>query len=440
MLANLSRQVEFAIEVARKAGANDAWATATQSRDVEFNYRDGNLEKVKDATSLSLSIKLYANGRYSSHSTTDLRAEQVIDFIREAVALTAALQVDKFRKITATELFSGRSKIDLQLVDKGLKQLDRDQRLKWCKELDELTHVDKRLISATSGLYDGSSVSVSASSNGFSGSKESTYLWLGTELTFKDRGHRRADSSFYGGARHREDVPSPQVIAEKALERVRSRLGASKGPTVKTTMVVDPAVADSLISKLLSPANANSLQQGRSFWTDYIGSKPFSDKLTIIDDPLLVRGMGSRLYDSEGISARPLVLVKNGVVKNIYVDTYYGRKLEMTPTTGRRSNRMIKPGKRSLNELIADTGTGIYVTSWMGGNADNTTGEFSLGLRGHEIKNGQVGAPVDEMNVTGDLETLFSNLVEVGNDPWVYSFSRTRSPTLVFENVDFSGS
>ena len=437
MSADLLKYAEQAVEAARKAGADDVWATSSQGRDVEFEYRDGKLEKVKDATSRNLSIKLYVDGRYSTHSINDLREQQIKTFIAEAVAITRALQPDEYRKITSPELFQGQSAKDLQLVDAQLKHLDRDQRLTWCKELDALTHTDKRLISATCGVYDGSASSASASSNGFSGTKESTYLWMGTQLTFKDQGDKRASSYFYAGGAQRADLPSQKQIAEVALQRVRDRLGATKGPTVRTTMVVDPSVAGSLISRLLKPATARAFQQGQSFWTDYQGSKPFSDKLTIVDDPLLLRGMGSRRYDAEGIAAKPLTLVENGVVRNIYVDTYYGRKLKMQPTTGSSSNVIIKPGRQSLAELIKAAGEGIYVTSWLGGNADNTTGEFSLGLRGHLIENGSIGAPVGEMNVTGDLETLFASLVEVGNDPWLYS--TTRSPTLVFEKVHFSG-
>jgi len=437
MSADLIKYAEQAVEAARKAGAGDAWATSSQGRDVEFEYRDGRLEKVKDATSRSLSIKLYVDGRYSAHSINDLREPQIKAFIGEAVAMTRALQPDEYRQITPAELFKGQSSKDLQLVDPLLKNLDRAQRLAWCEELDTLTHTDERLISATCGVYDGTATSASASSNGFSGTRESTYLWMGTQLTFKDQGEKRASSHFYAGGTQQADLPGAKQIADVALKRVRDRLGATKGPTMRTTMIVDPSIAGSLISRLLKPAKARAFQQGQSFWADYQGSKPFSDKLTIVDDPLLLRGMGSRRYDSEGIAAKPLTLVENGVVKNIYVDTYYGRKLKMQPTSGSSSNVIIKPGSQSLTELIGAAGEGIYVTSWLGGNADNTTGEFSLGLRGHLIKNGRIGAPVDEMNVTGDLETLFGSLVSVGNDPWLYS--TTRSPTLVFEKVHFSG-
>ena len=168
-----------------------------------------------------------------------------------------------------------------------------------------------------------------------------------------------------------------------------------------------------------------------------IGEQAFSDKLTIIDDPLIRRGLASRHYDGEGISAKVLPIIENGVIRNIYVDTYYGRKGDMAPTTGTPSNRRIEPGRYSLPELFREVGDGVYVTSWLGGNANATTGDFSLGLRGHMIENGEIGAPVSEMNVTGNLRDLFGRLELVGNDP--YPYSTTLAPSLVFAGVDFSG-
>ena len=159
--------------------------------------------------------------------------------------------------------------------------------------------------------------------------------------------------------------------------------------------------------------------------------------MSIVDDPLVKRGFGSRHYDSEGISAKAIPIIEDGVIKNLYVDTYYGRKAGLTPTTGSASNRRLGTGDKSLSELLADVGDGVYVTSWLGGNADRTTGDFSLGLRGHMIENGQIGRPVGEMNVTGNLRDLFSRLEMVGND--VYPYSATLSPSLVFGGVDFSG-
>lgn len=437
MSAELESRAIQGVELAKKAGADEAWVSAEQSRDVEFEYRDGALEKVKDTTSRSLSVRLFANGRYSSHSTTDLKADRLQSFIADAVAITGALEPDEYRKITPAELFANRPNDDLDLVDSTVAKLDRDRRVEWCKALDETSHKHERVISATAGVYDGTSMSAAASSNGFVGSQEQTYCWFGSSVTLRDQGEKRAEDGFYAGGAHVADLPDAASVGRIALERTLSRLDSEKGPTMKGTMLVDSRAAASLIGRLLRPANAGSVQQERSFWAPLIGKKAFSDKLTIIDDPLVPRGLASRHFDSEGISAKPIPLVESGVISNIYVDTYYGLKGDMTPTTGSASNRRIETGDKSLAELIADVGDGVYVTSWLGGNADGTTGDFSLGLRGHMIENGVIGRPVGEMNVTGNLRDLFGQLEMLGND--VYPYSSTLSPSLVFGGVDFSG-
>ena len=437
MSVDLTNQALKAVELAKAAGADEVAASIKQSRDVTFEYRDGALEKVKDTTSQGLGIQVFAAGRYSSHQTTDLNTERLKSFVAEAIAITKALEPDDFRKITPEELFQNRPDIDLDLVDPAVAEITRDQRIAWCEALDTVARDNEKVISATAGVYDGSSLSASVSSNGFSGTQQSTYCWYGSSITMMDKGDKRAEDGFYVGNPHIANLPEATIVASTALNRVLSRLNSEKGPTTKATMVVDSRVAGSLIGRLLSPANARSVQQGQSYWGGLVGEKVFSDALTIVDDPLIKRGLSSRHYDNEGISARAIPIVEAGVIKNLYVDTYYGRKAGLTPTTGSSSNRRLGSGDKSLAELLADVGDGVYVTSWLGGNADRTTGDFSLGIRGHLIENGQIGRPVGEMNVTGNLRDLFSRLEMVGND--IYPYSSTLSPSLVFADVDFSG-
>ena len=437
MSVDLTSKAEQAVELAKAAGADEVAASMNQSRDVTFEYRDGALELVKDTTSQGLSIRVYAAGRYSSHQTTDLNPERLKSFVSEAVAITKALEPDEFRQITPEELFQNRPDVDLDLVDPAVAEITRDQRLAWCEAIDAVATDHEKVISATAGVYDGTSQSASVGSNGFSGTQQSTYCWFGSDITMMDQGDKRAEDGFYVGSPHIADLPEAASVASTALKRVLSRLDSEKGPTVKTIMVVDSRVAGSLIGRLLSPANARRVQQGQSYWGDLVGEKAFSSALTIVDDPLIKRGFSSRHFDNEGISARAIPIIEDGVVKNLYVDTYYGRKTGLTPTTGSSSNRRIASGDKPLDELLADAGDGIFVTSWLGGNADDTTGDFSLGLSGHMIENGQVGRPIGEMNVTGNLKDLFSRLEMVGND--VYPYSSTLSGSLVFSDVDFSG-
>ncbi len=437
MSAELQNRAAQAVEMAKTAGADEAWAAASQSRDVEFEFRDGALEKVKDTTSRGLTVEIYADSRYSSHQTTDLNPDRLKSFVAEAVAITRALEPDEYREITPASLFANRPTDDLDLVDASVASLSREQRLEWCQAMDRVATDHEKVISATAGVYDGSSEISAVSSNGFSGSRASTYCWYGSHITLMDQGDKRASDGYYAGSQHVAALPAATDVARLGLERALARLGSEKGPTLKTTMVVDSRAAGQLIGRLLGAATARRVQQGQSFWADLVGKKAFSEKLTIVDDPLIPRGFGSRHFDDEGISSKYLPIVENGEVRNLYVDTYHGRKTGMKPTTGSASNRVIGLGEQSLEGLLGEVGSGVYVTSWLGGNADNTTGDFSLGLRGHMIEDGKVGRPVGEMNVTGNLRDLFTRLELVGND--VYPYSTTLSPSLVFGEVDFSG-
>ena len=425
------------VDMAQKAGADESWVSVRRSREVEFSLRDGKLEEVKDATSRSVSLRLYVDGRYSTHSTTVLRPQELGSFISEAVALTRALQPDSFRLITDPLLFEGRSTKDLQLVDSGVSALTRDERIDLCKAQNAELAGKEKVISATSGTSDGHVMSAAVSSNGFEGSKENTYMWIGSSLTVQGEGDKKPAAWMWAGANHRADVPSPIKIATEAMRRAHSRLGTQKGPTTKTTMIVHPSAAPRLIGRLLGPLNASLVQQGRSFWADKQGQKAVSELLSISDDPLIPRALGSRLYDGEGIAAKAMPLITAGALDNYYVNTYYGRKLGWAPTTGSSSNRIVALGDKDMTALMSDAGSGVLVEGWLGGNADSTTGDFSFGVRGHMINNGVLGAPVSEMNVTGNLLDLFSSLVALGNDPWPYS--STKAPTLVFEGVQFSG-
>ena len=424
-----------AVAAAKAAGAQDAWASASRSRDVEFSLRNGKLEKVQDATAKGLSLKLYVDGRYSAHSTTDLRPDQVKAFVANGVAITRALQPDPHRKLAPKELYPTKE-VALDLQDSKVGKLDREQRLAWIEKMNARVAKQPKVISASSDVTDGTSTVAAVSSNGFENAYEATSVGYSTSITLDD-GEKRPEDWMGAWGRHVAELPAVDGIADEALRLARARLGMKKGPTRRTTMVVDPRAAGSAIGRLLGPANAGSVQQERSFWRGKLGKAMVSKKLTVIDDPLIPRGLGSRPFDGEGIAAKRLPMIEAGVFQSLYVDTYYGNKLGMAPTTGSGSNRVVTLGTRGRDALVAAAKDGIYITSWLGGNMDGTTGDFSLGARGHLIEGGELGAPIGEMNVTGNIVDLFSRLVELGNDPWKYS--STLAPTLVFEGVQFSG-
>ncbi|MCI5209500.1 MAG: TldD/PmbA family protein [Candidatus Electrothrix sp. ATG2] len=179
------------------------------------------------------------------------------------------------------------------------------------------------------------------------------------------------------------------------------------------------------------------IQQKRSFLADKKGKKIGSDKLTLIDDPFLVGGFGSRLYDGDGFATKKRTMLEHGVLKNFFIDWYYSRKLKWEPTTGRPSNFILSPGQRSVREIMRDLGRGIYITGFIGGNSNSTTGDFSLGIIGTLFENGELVQPVVEMNIADNHLQLWNKLAEVGNDP--YKYNSWRMPSLVFTDVLVSG-
>lgn len=424
-----------AVEAAKKAGAQAAWASVSRERNVDFELRNGKLEKVEDSTSRNLTLRLFVDGRYSAHSTTDLRPDQVRAFVHNGVAITRALQPDPHRKIAPRELYPTALPA-LDLRDAKVAKIDRDKRLAWIEEMNARVEKAPKVISASSSAGDATAIVAAVASNGFAHAYETTAVGCYTSITLDD-GDKRPEDWMGAFARHVDELPPVAGIADEALRLARARLGMKKGPTRRATMVVDARAAGSLVSRLLQPANAGAVQQERSFWRGNLGKQLVSKKLTIVDDPLIPRGIASRPFDNEGIAARKLPLVEAGVLANLYVDTYYGSKLGVNVTTGSPSNRVVTLGTRGRDALVADAKDGIYVTSWLGGNMDPTTGDFSLGARGHLIENGEIGTPIGEMNVTGNMLQLFAQLAEVGNDPWKYS--AVLAPTLVFEGVQFSG-
>ncbi len=353
--------------------------------------------------------------------------------------MTRVLDPDPDRRITPPVLYENRPDDELDLVDQHVLDLDSAARSQVTEAIVGAARQHDRVISATGTIVSVHDQLAAASSNGFVGRREATTASLSAMVTLRGEGDERPEGYFGANARHLEEIDAlgTAVVGTTALNRATARIGATQGTTRRTTMVVEPWMAGSLIRRLLGPANAEAISQERSYFRGRMNEQLFAERLEIIDEPLRRRGLGSRHFDGEGISARRLPIVTAGRPTHLYVDTYYGSKAELTPTTGSSSNLVVTPGDQSMAQLMSDAGEGILITSWLGGNSDATTGEFSIGMRGHLIESGQIGQAVGEMNVSGNLLELFTHLGAVGNDPWPWS--RYAVPTLVFENVQFSG-
>lgn len=440
MTGDLREIARAAAALARRAGAGQVAAGAYRSRQVDVEWRDGRVENASEATTRGLGLELYVDGRYTAVSTSDLRPQALERFVVDAVALARALAPDPYRALPDPALYRGQAAVDLELTDPGQGRLDAAAR----RRLAEAAEAGARevagaeaILSVTTGFGDSLNESFRVHSDGFEGERRSTDFRVSAGVTVRDRDGRRPEEWDWAGARHFDDLPAPGEVGRRAAERALGRLGARKGESAVVPMAVEARAAGRLVAALLGPLSGSALQQKRSFLEGKLGQVVGSERLDLGDDPLVPRGLGSRLFDGEGMAARPFPLFEKGVARNCYLDAYYGRKLGMAPTTGRSSNLAWTLGARDEAGLLAEMGEGMVVTGFLGGNSNGTTGDFSFGVQGFRVRQGKVAEPVGEMNVSGNHLELWKRLALVGNDP--YRYSPMRTPTLLFDGVQFAG-
>ncbi|RJP70057.1 MAG: TldD/PmbA family protein [Ignavibacteriales bacterium] len=429
---------EWVIKTTLKNGADQATVDISNSRSVEISHRDKKLEKLQESTQNNLSLNVYANQRYSGHSTSDLRKESLEKFIEEAVASTKYLTEDEFRKLPDPKYYPTKLDIDLKLVDGNYDKVESSERVKIAATIEEAAKaVSDKIISATAGYSDSTYESVLVQSNGFAGESSGTYFSAGAEVTVKDDEGGRPEDWYYATTVNFKDLPSIEMLGKMAAKRALQKIGQKKIESGKYTMLVENRAAGNLLSVFRGAMTARALQQKSSWLDGMLGKKVASEKLTVTDDPFIEKSFGSRLFDAEGIAAKKRIMIEKGVLNFFYVDNYYGRKIGMEPTSGGSSNLVFEYGDKNMEEMLKEIKKGILVNGFLGGNSNSTTGDFSFGIVGQLIENGQIVKPINEMNISGNAKEFWNQLVAMGNDP--YPYSTTKIPSILFDGVDFSG-
>lgn len=429
----------WGIETAKAVGAAASRISISSSRTVQVGYRERKPENIKEASTKALSLEVYVNGRYSNMSTSDLRKAALKEFISRAVAQTKLLAEDPFRTLPDPKYYQGRQNIDLEMVDPDYRTWNPESRHAFVKAIEDscLTKGGDKVISVQANTNDGYSESLLMASNGFDGYSEVTYYVGSATMTAKDEGDRRPMDYGSAVALHLKDLVKPEQIGEEAARRAFALLGGRKIKTETLPIIIENRVAGNLVEGLLGAMSGRAIQQKQSFLADKKGQRIGSDALTLIDDPLLKRGLGSSPFDGDGFAARKRAMIDAGVLKEYYVDWYYSRKLDWEPTTGGATNLIIPPGKRSVAEIMKDLGRGILITSFIGGNSNSTTGDASVGIVGQLFEKGVPVQAVSEMNIADNHLKVWTRLIEVANDP--YPYSSQRFPSLVFKDVVVSG-
>ncbi len=413
------------VDLARALGADEISASIGAGTSTELSRRDGKVEKAQESRSMSASVDLMVDGRYSSHSTNDLRPDSFRPFLERAIAATRFLEPDLHRALPPRESM-GLAQAELDLDDPGHADLDPAARRSWAEGLEAAT------VAAATGTE-----GVPVTSNGFVEHTRRTSFGHGATISLEDADGRLPEGYAAVSASHRVDLPSIQAVAVDVAARAASRLGSRPTESGRYPMLLDRCAVGRVLGAMLGPLGATAIYEGRSCMADKLGAQIASSALTLWDEPLIVRGAGSRLSDGDGLPSQRRAIVVDGVLQMFFVDVYNARRMGVPVTTGGASNLVIAPGARSPTALVADAPRAIRVDGFLGGNTNATTGDFSFGIHGALLERGEVIQNLSEMNVAGNIFELLSHYVAAADDPW--TFSAWRCPSLLFDAVQFSG-
>jgi PmbA protein len=479
---------EEVVQRAIRAGAIDAEAVAVEGQEFSAHVRLGEVDQLTESGSRALGLRVFfpagpahstqaVGQRTASTSTSDLSPEGIDRLISGAVELARVTGPDPFVGLPERDAFGTLSIGDLALYFTNVDDLPPAQRIDIARRCEAAALAyDPRITNSTGADFDSSStLRVMVNSRGFSHAYRRSYCGFSTTPIAQDDAGMQRDF-WYSSARTPSLLESPEAVGILAAQRALRRLGHRRVPTQKCPVVFPPEVARSLVGNLLSAANGDAIYRNASMFSGKLGLPVAGPNITLIDDGTLVfdhpllpnaitpdptpnpdgsaptlrtGGFGTSPFDGDGLPTRRTVIVQDGVLTNLMLNTYTGRKLSM-PSTGKASrglagapgigggNYFLAPGTITPEQLIADIPSGLYVLQTMGTGVNLVTGDYSLGVSGLWIDHGELTFPVEQITIAGNLKDMFHNISAIANDLQFRGAGAV--PTLRIEGMTIAGS
>lgn len=445
MLENNMKLAAEALEIAKKSGAEFYTVTIGNSRSFEVEVREKQIEVLKEAGSSGISVSLCKDKRRSSIFSNDLRLETIESLVKSTMKALPFMGADEFYTLPDASL-QGRALGNLDLIDEEFDSHVSAEKVKNSLLLEEkILDIDKRLKTEQAFYSDSISFGVYADSNGFIDGDVETYYIAGMNAFAEDKNSdsenkdRKQTDGWQTTSRFYKELDSVDTVAKKTSQRVLRKLGAVKPKSQEVPIIFSPEMARSFLGNLAAAMMGRNIFRKSSFLKDKLGEKIANEGFQLRDEPLLPGKLGSRYFDAEGVTSKPLTLVENGVLKSYMLSTYSANKLKMKTTghAGGISNLVIEPGKYSEDELIASVKNGLYLTFMSGQGANITTGDYSRGGQGIWIRDGKLAEPVAEFTIAGKFIDMLNNITMIGNE--VDERGSILSPAFKIDKMALSG-
>jgi len=421
--------VDHALRHARKLGASDAGADASEGCGLTVNVRKGELETVERNRDKSLGVTVYLGQRRGNASTSDFSAAAIEQTVQAAYDIARFTAEDPVAGLPdADDIAPARTHRDLDLFHPWALTSEEAARLALeCEQAALATH--KRITNSEgAGVSAQQSHFYSAHTRGFSGGYASSRhsISVAPIASLPGRHGEMQRDAWYSSERHAGALASPQAVGRYAAERALARLGSRKIATTECPVLFESPLAAGLLGAFVQAVSGGALYRKSSFLLDSLGKPVFPKHIDVLEDPFVPRGKGSSPYDDEGVRVHERKVVDGGRVQGYFLSSYSARKLGMR-TTGNAggshnlslTSRLTRAGD-DLDAMLQKLGTGLFVVELMGQGVNYVTGDYSRGASGFWVENGRIAYPVHEITIAGNLKQMFKGIEAVGADAYCY--------------------
>ncbi|MFT6008353.1 MAG: PmbA protein [Parasphingorhabdus sp.] len=431
------------ISQAKKAGADAADAIYVCDAATQVQMRLGNLEDVERSEGEEIGLRVFVGKRSATVSSSDMDPQILSALVGRALDMAREAPEDQYAGLAPEELLLKTEPHAIE-GDDGQDPDPEFLRELALKAEDAARAVEGVTNSEGGGASAGRSIVALATSHGFSGAYSTSGYSLSASV-IAGAGDGMERDYAYDSVRFLEDLDDPEKIGREAGERAVSRLGPVSFKSGAMPVVYDPRVGNSLLGHFISAIAGSSIARKTSFLLDALDTQVFDSALTVIDCPHRKRGLRSKAFDGEGLPTSKTKLIDNGRLTQWIMESASARQLGLQPT-GHASrgvggapgvsvtNLHMGNGSISQAELIKDIKHGVFITELIGMGVNPVTGDYSRGAGGFLITDGEIGPPVSEITIAGNLKDMFKSLIAANDLEYRYSVNvpslRTDSMTV----------
>ena len=430
----LSEKASYCLDLAKKLGATDSNVVVSNSISETVNFRNQKLDESNRSDSLTIGITTYIGKKKSSISSSNLLKNNLDTLIEKCIETTKNTPEDEFNSLPDQDLLAKEVK-DLDLYDDT--HIKNENKIEYLTRLEASASSDKKIVNTESSFTEDKSNFILANSDGFcKGYKSSSFIASSVTVAKDDKSMERDYD--YTSKSHLIDIEDAEALGKFAAEQAIRKLSPKKIGSEKIAIIFDKRIAKGILSTFSSAISSSSISRGTSFLKNMINQKVFSDEINIYDKPDILKGLGSRSFDSEGVETNTLKLVEQGILKHYLMDTYNGKKLNLKSNgrCGGTSNLYFDNGKISYKDLLNSHSRCLYITETIGHGSNIVTGDYSVGATGFLIENGEFKYPINEITIAGNFKDMFQNIILANDLEFKYA---TNSPTMMIEGMVVAG-